>query len=112
NAPVIPGIVNNIVYTQYLTCETLSECEVIKDIQEEIASLTGATGASWGQITGDINDQEDLVEVFETIYDDIDDIDNTLDEYGNLINTLVGSVDGLSNSINTHTAQISSLSGS
>ena len=45
--PVITQIQNNIVYGNYLTCETLAECPVIIDIQN---SLTGATSDTF--VTG------------------------------------------------------------
>lgn len=38
--PAILDVVNNIVYSKYLTCETLSECETIVDIENNLSGLT------------------------------------------------------------------------
>ena len=40
DSPVVITEVNNIVYSKYLTCETLSECPTIIDINNEISGLT------------------------------------------------------------------------
>ena len=56
DSPVVITEVNNIVYSKYLTCETLSECQTIIDIQNELSGLTGTVITRTSQL---INDGED-----------------------------------------------------
>jgi len=56
DSPVVITEVNNIVYSKYLTCETLSECQTIIDIQNELSGLTGTAITRTSQL---INDGED-----------------------------------------------------
>lgn len=47
-APIVSGICNNVTYGVALTCETLVECPVIQDIQNDILALqTGTTGTDY-----------------------------------------------------------------
>lgn len=94
-APVVISIVNDIVYAPFLTCETLEECPVITGIQEDIAALSGSTGAAWGSITGDINDQLDLIAAFETVYDDIDTINTEIDNLNDDVDDVNARIDNL-----------------
>jgi len=43
-APVVITEVNDIVYSRWLTCETLEDCPVIINIQDQLSGLTGSTG--------------------------------------------------------------------
>ncbi len=56
DSPVVITEVNNIVYSKYLTCETLSECPTIIDINNTLSGLTGTAITRTSQL---INDGED-----------------------------------------------------
>jgi len=56
DSPVVITEVNNIVYSKYLTCETLSECPTIIDINNTLSGLTGTAISRTSQL---INDGED-----------------------------------------------------
>jgi hypothetical protein len=57
---------------QFLTCETLPSCPTIISIQEDIEDIWEAienldVDVSWGNITGDINEQTDLINLIQSI---------------------------------------------
>lgn len=56
DSPVVITEVNNIVYSKYLTCKTLSECPTIIDINNTLSGLTGTAITRTSQL---INDGED-----------------------------------------------------
>ena len=63
NVPVITEIINNISYTDYLTCSTLSDCPTIINILNDIEDIQNNTGSitNTSQLN---NDGEDGTSVF------------------------------------------------
>ena len=61
--PSISDVVNNIIYSKYLTCETLSECSTIMDIIQDIEDIQNNIGSitNTSQLN---NDGEDGTSVF------------------------------------------------
>ena len=61
--PAILDVVNNIIYSKYLTCETLSECSTIMDIIQDIEDIQNNIGSitNTSQLN---NDGEDGTSVF------------------------------------------------
>lgn len=82
--PAIIDVVNNIVYSNYLTCETLPECGTIIDIENQLSGLTES-----------VNELEPIVSGHTV---SIEEINNTLIEKQNLP---TGYITGMQLSINT-----------
>jgi hypothetical protein len=90
NPILVPDVVPPL---QFLTCETLPSCPTIISIQEDIEDIWEAienldVDVSWGNITGDINNQTDLIQILN---DKVNITDlapvATSGDYNDLINT-------------------------
>lgn len=78
--PAILDVVNNIIYSKYLTCETLSDCSTIIDIENELSSLTDTVNGFEQSII-------DNTESINQLEEDINQLDITLDNVLNNGNT-------------------------
>ena len=54
-SPVITEFSNEIVYSQYLTCNNVTDCHIIQDIQSDIVNLEGMiTGLTFNVLSGNV----------------------------------------------------------
>ena len=97
--PVILEIVNNIVYTKYLTCSTLEDCDTftnaIDNLQEQINNLTGGTEFDCAALTGC------------TV---IQDINSELSGLTSNINALSATTEDINSELSNLTSNINALS--
>lgn len=102
--PVILDVVNNIIYSKYLTCETLSECSTIIDIENNLSSLTNTVNGFEQSIIDNTESINQLEEDINNINDSLylkEDVINKTDVIGSGNSTNYPSTKGIVDYITT-----------
>ena len=72
-------------------------------------AMPKTTSISWGNLTGDINLQDDLMALFRNINTNIEALDTSVSDLTNLINSKVEEIDEITEAVNNLSSDVSTL---